>query len=222
MNFYDPHILYVISDNPCRSYYGSVLITDESLGFAKYMLAINDENEYVIYLCKHDRTPIPISWYKDPQEAFEALRLINNIGSSDQNDRNIYNIITSYIDRNISCNELIHSIIFAIYPIAKNDPTFQILIQIVHNSGADKSQKDISRMLREDLGRWTSAQFQCLKPNAQDLYRYMNLYSSIYNLIVEYNFFDDKKYHVSDGDINLKDVISKIHDIEHRWCLDIS
>ena len=213
MNFYDPHTAYIIKDpGSTRVYYGSILVDNDScsyIGNPRYVMGITSEGEYAIFMNIPSRL-IQISRYADAQKAFEALKLLSNIGSYYEIDWRIYNLITKYIDKDITCNQLIISIMIEIYNI-KDLPAFQTFIHTLTLDGADKEYKDISRMLREDLDRWTSSEFQKTDPHNQQMYKMMSIYSGIYNIIVLYDFFKADKYHDPSGDIDLSPVINDIY-----------
>ena len=213
MNFYDPHTAYVIK-NPgsSRVYYGSMRVDNDSyVRNPKYVMGLTSEGEYAIFMNTSSRL-IQISRYNDVQKAFEALKLLSNIGSYYEMDWHIYNFLTAYIDKDITCNQMIISIISELFNI-KETAAFQSFIQILRLDGADDKYEDISRLLREDIDRWTSAEFQRIDDYSQQVYNMMSIYSDVYNIIVKYNFFKADKYHDPSGDIDLSPVID---DIAHK------
>ena len=213
MNFYDPYTAYVIKDpGSSRVYYGSMRVDNDSyVRNPKYVMGLTSEGEYAIFMNTSSRL-IQISRYNDVQKAFEALKLLSNIGSYYEMDWHIYNFLTAYIDKDITCNQMIISIMSELFNI-KETAEFQSFIQILSTDGADNEYKDISPMLREDLGRWTSANFQRTDNYSQEVYRLMSIYSDIYNIIVKYNFFKEDKYHDPSGDIDLSPVINDFYRI---------
>lgn len=206
IQIHDPHTIYTITDSSDgRSYYGDALIINDNVSI-KYYLGQNDKNEYVIYVNQLAGTGnnnvqqlVPICAYNDPQTAIDALSKCNKTGSHIKRDLDIYNIIKSYIDKYISTHEFIISIIAAFN--FKEDPRLQTLIEFAVGHNSHKCSREFPPFYADQL------------PRMRDYYpeSLFVIYSNLYDLIVKYNFFKDKKY--EDVNVNLSKEITEIFKI---------
>lgn len=194
METHEPNTIYIISNSSTRRYYlGDMLINDLSY-IPKYLVGINadDPNKYDIYYvteCEEWRLDINvICTFDDPIKALEYSRLYTRAGSHTNTILNIFNMIISYIDDKISCNDLILGIIAAFG--YKAHPHFQNLTNTINTymksfkSDDKKSTRDLPMELRMDLHDWRD----------KDSNPMFKFYSEVYDVIVLYDFFTDKKY----------------------------
>lgn len=210
-NFYDliqikdPNTVYVINDaTDGRIYYGDILIPKER-NDVSYLIGNDKKGNYVLYMNRvvgfNDKL-IEICKYKDPQDAINNLNLFNNSGSHQPMNLKIYTTIISYLNDNISINDMILGII-VIFGF-KNDPRLQYLIEtsrryIMEVNG--KIDKDLPPLWREELRH-----FKDRYPDSLFIY-----YSDLYDIIVKYNFFKDDKYNLNVNEHpDLSDVINEI------------
>lgn len=234
MNQHDPHTIYIITDKHNGDvYYGDLLVTANGNNTPRYFLGINDNDENVIYMhtngCfmpffgKMHRTSlsrdfVEVARYENAQQAYNTLRVLNNVGDHDSRFIKLYNHIISYINKDISCHELVMFMINESYfRNIKDVPVYQNFLHILVLDGANNCQADISNLLKEDLGRWTSPNYYAPDDNNWEMYVLMNMYSDLYNVVVEFNFFKDKRYHDASGDINLSVPIHKIGEIYRKY-----
>lgn len=209
MQVKDPLTIYVISDGKDRRiYYGETILSKANVD-CKYLIGIDDKREYVLYMNiaegYYDRL-IPISRYKDPQDAVNALIISNNIGSTEKVDMQLYNSISAFIDGSVNVHDFIVGVL-CIFGF-KNDPRLSVVIDIGIGFGANHSSLDLPVIFREEL------------PTLADRYNnnLFKLYSDIFNVVVKYDFFKDEKYHIGIQHLNLSSAISDFRNVYISSC----
>jgi len=200
MQIHEPYTLYHIKDSKDNRYYVGDMLIENEIKKVKYLLSIDDNKLYTIYMNQVDTYNnselIPICSYEDPQVAINKLSEFNRVGSHFDKPLMIYNILINYIEKIISTHEFIIGIldIFGY----KEDPRLQDVIQFIVGHNEHKWQKEFLPFLSNEISRMRD-----LYPDS--LYPY---YSNLYDLIVKYNFFTDKKY--NETDVNLSKEIDEI------------
>ena len=204
IQIHDPNtIFYITNSKDGRFYIGDMLIIPDNT-INKYYLNIDTNKKYVIYVDENagktfaSQYLIPICSYDDPQVAINELTKFNKVGSHIDRDFDIYNIIASYINKDISTHEFIISIMIVFN--YREDPRLQNVIQFCMGHNANRCMKEFPAFYSELLPIMRDNQPKTLFP----------LYSNLYDLIVKYNFFTDKKY--SNEDVNLSKEISDIYE----------
>lgn len=212
MIIHDPTTIYVTTDKFGRilTYIGDCMIENNNI-INKYYISIDDKNIYTIYMdnavtdFKNNflgyQKLIPICRYNDPQDAIDALAKFNKIGSHNKIDFDIYNIIKSYIDKNISTHEFIIGILIIFN--FKEDPELQVIIEncISHNANNCNYEFPINYSI------------YILKFKKYHPYSLFRIYSDLYDLLLKYDFFKDKKYQNNFDNLDMSNVISEISKI---------
>lgn len=198
----DPLTIYVIDGaNDGRIYLGEHLIPKQQTS-TNYLVGINQATkEYVLYMNLIDNYQdclIPISRYKNPDDAFDAMTMCMNAGSHQTINLALFTSIAAFIDGYITVNDLILGIISLLG--FRNDPRLQTIMEVSISFGVNQNKSDLPALFREEL------------PSMAKRYdnNLFDLYAKIYNIIVKYNFFKDKKYHIGTENIDLTDPISDI------------
>ena len=209
IQIHDPHTVYMIKDNNHnRMYIGDMLIEDKT-DEIRYFLSIDKDKRYTIYMnTSYNREGtdlVPICTYDDPQVALNTLSIFNRVGSHIKPDLDMYNLFINYFDKDISTHEFITGILIIFG--YKEDPRLQNVIQFIVGHHAHKCMKE--------LPAFVSCQID-IKGNMfpDSLFPF---YSSLYDLLVKYNFFTDKKYHTKDVDLNKE--IADVNKIMIKPCL---
>lgn len=207
---HEPNTMYIIIDKNI-AYLGDMLVTDHILS-PKYTVGVdaNDCNKYIIYFSYPDGLSYhmeEICSFNNPIIAMDYIHIATLAGSHNTFSIKLYHMIKSYIEENINCNELILGI-FTLFGY-RESPDFQAMVNTITtythgmksiNTDVKKDKsRDIPQMLREDIRDWRD----------NDKNHMFVFYSSIYDVIVKYNFFSDKKYKDLDN-LNLSDPIKEI------------
>lgn len=193
MTSHDNNTLYVISDsNEPISYLGDIRVYDYK---NKYFIGQNINGYYVIYkneyICKSSEL-IPICIYDNPQAAIDDLSRFNRVGSHVKRDFDIYNIIKSYINRDISTHDFIIAIL-TIFNFTESSGLYSI-IEVAVTYCETNSKLEFSSSYLEIIGKINSSY-----PNT-----IFTIYSKLYDLLIKYNFFKDKKYRVDNVNLSLE------------------
>lgn len=197
----DPLTIYVIhGSNPHRMYLGDCMIHEDSRS-CKYLVGMDESKAYVLYMSIRDNgidKIVPISRYKNPQDAIDAMNMCHNAGSHQKTNMVLFNSIAAFIDNHISVNDLVIGVL-CIFGYER-DPRLQNIIEVAISFGVKSSKLDIPVIFREEL------------PSMGDRYEnsLFDLYSDVYNIIVKYDFFKDERYHNSCDKLDLS---SPIYDI---------
>ena len=142
---------------------------------------------------------VEICTYDNPQSAIDAIAKFNKVGSHIQRDFDIYSVINNYIQKDISTHELITSILM-VYNF-REDPRLQNIIEFAIAHNAHKCMKEFPSFYADQITRMRDHKPESLFP----------LYSNLYDLVVKYNFFSDRKYQSDDLDLSTEiSDISKI------------
>lgn len=209
IKMHDPTTYYVITDyNGKRVYLGDMLIEDDSKVnrvIYRYYLGLNDADQYIIYVnelagtCDNIEKLVPVCAYDNPRSAMDALARFNKVGSHHDEDLNIYNTILSYIDKNISTHEFIIGLM-VIFNYNSNSK-LQLLNEYAMSYHVDKNMQEFSVSYLEIIARMKKTYPDSL----------FGLYSDLYDLIVKYDFFKDKKYQKNLDDLNLSIEITDVY-----------
>lgn len=207
IKIHDPNSIYAVNtDNGVVLYLGDIKIEAPEIK-NKYYIGMNDNKEYVVYMDQNSGTGdyftglqnlVPICTYADPQVAIDQLSKFNRVGSHNYRDISIYSLLKSYIDKEISTHELIISILVEFN--FREDPRLQNLIEFAMSHNVHKCMKEFPAFY--------SGQIRVMKDNKPE--SLFVLYSNLYDLVVKYNFFKDKKYQELSDDLNLSTEINDI------------
>jgi hypothetical protein len=203
IQIHDPHTMYIISDSDTGKVYLGDILIEEDCTINKYYMGINDRKEYVVYVDQLAGTLdnrsqlVEICAYDNPQSAIDALYQFNKVGSHIKTDFDIYGIIKSYIEKNISTHELIISIL-VVYNF-REDCRLQNIIEFAVSHNAHRCMKEFPSFYADQISRMRDNKPESLFP----------VYSNLYDLIVKYDFFSDRKYQ----NIDDLDLSSEIRDI---------
>lgn len=194
----DPMTIYIILDaKDRRVYHGEVLVVEENKK-PEYFLSM-DGSQYHIYVNYrenyYDRL-VKISSYDSPQKAINDLNRFNHIGTHAQWALQCYNITMSYLYREISLHDLLIGII-SIFGY-RNHPLLQALIEYSLSLGVNRQSHDICMTMVENM------------PHFKKRSHVFKLYSDLYDLVVEFNFFKESKYRDFSRHIDLSPFIKKI------------
>ena len=198
----DPNTIYIIKDSKDgRMYFGDHLILKNKT-ILNYVLGIDNTSnaKYVLYMNQiynFQDNLIEIARFEDPQIAINTLNLYNNIGSHNSIEIKLYNLLIMYIDESISLHNLITSIL-CVFGYS-NDPRLQQVIETAITYQQNNT-KLFNELFIHVLGNYA-------KTSANELYKF---YNDLYNIILKYNFFKDKKYHCSLENLDLSNIISEI------------
>lgn len=204
---HDPTHIYIVrtEDGKTQLYLGDSLIEPPKVN-NKYYMGLNDRAEYVVYMDQNAGTGeyfsgtqnlVPICAYDNPQVAMDQLVKFNKVGSHLNRDFSLYTMIKNYIEKTISTHELIIGIMVEFN--YQEDCRLQNIIEFAVGHNAHKCAWEFPAFY--------SYQIKEMKENKPE--SLFVLYSNLYDLIVKYNFFKDKKYQDLDN-LTLSDEISDI------------
>lgn len=219
----DPYTLYIVTDlqtGAVSQYYGENLIP-HTKQTPQYLMALNEQGEYVIYQNERDeRYPfkdclIDICRHDNPQDAINVLRMFNKVGSHHLANISIYRLLVSYIKKDISINDFIIGVL-GVYGY-RDHPKLQQVIQTTYSYGVmegqidpqdkdrgyGKYQMDIPVLLRNEIGELARAYPESLYP----------YYSAIYDVIIKYDFFRHPDYQSDPDNANLSEAVTELFHI---------
>lgn len=216
-DFYDliPHDLNTIyicrqENEKCYNVYrGNTLIKkhqQKDLSEPDFVMGVNSYNEFIIYMTAYDvytnsNRLEEIFRFNNPDDAIAALMRVNHVGNYTDQSLSIYNILTSYIEKEISIHEAIMGLVSMI--IDKNTPGLQYLNERAMRYGVKSSDRDLPKLMKRDLRKTRS-----------DLESYTTLYADLYDVFVLYNFFSDIDIDkVAREDMDLAKPVQSITDI---------
>lgn len=198
----DPTCIYVINNtNKKIVYYGEWLIEKDNLKRMYLLGPANKFGEYTLYVNEtdgHNDRLIQICRYNDPQLAISELNKFNKAGSHYQINLQVYSVISDYIVKNISLNDMLIGII-ALFGY-QNDTRLQDLIQILTSCNINTDNKIQSQILLKE-------QVKVFKTSNNHLFKY---YSDLYDLVISYNYFQGKEFQKDPGELDLSKVIEKV------------
>ena len=207
MAIHEPNTAYIINDSEDgRMYIGDKLIMPIK-NINKYFIGQDSSGNYIIYINQYfnshklTQSLIPICTYDDPQTAIDALSRFNKVGSHHKRDFKVYLMIRDYIDKLISTHDLIVGIMTIVN--YDNDPRLQEILAYAVAHNVNKSMKEFPAFYADQIA--------ILRDRCPD--SLFPIYSNLYDLIVKYNFFNDRKYQSGDEDINLSEEISDVFKI---------
>jgi len=186
---HDPSVTYVIKD--AKPGHPEVYIGDRKVNTEdkapEYLLGINSNNEYVIYMHIHNYSDIlpaiiPIKRFVSAQSAIDALRSYKRVGTPQRIGLLIHNALATYIRKEAGIHETIMAIIAG--NGYRDDPRLQQLNERAISFGYHTGSRDIPAMMRQMLHNLANK-------NELTLWSW---YSKIYDIFVLYEFFVDKKY----------------------------
>jgi hypothetical protein len=145
---------------------------------------------------------IEIIRFDNPQHAVDALIKFNRIGSHTSTSLQLYNIISSYIQKNIT----LHDLLIGILSICgyRDDYRMQDLIRICVVFGATKG-RTFNVVFRDELTKW--------KVITHVNEHLMKLYAKLYDVICIYNNFKGKEFKVDPEELKLGNVIMSIYSV---------
>ena len=191
----DPMTIYNITDDPeHNSYFGNMLL-NKNVTRNKYFMTYESRGEYCIYFNDKNGTHgndclIEICRFAEPDVAIRALTTFNAIGDHHSYSFSIYILLSNYIRKEISIHDMLIGIICS-YGY-KNSTQFQQLLSILNPYIINEHGifRDLPVLLREELHN-----FKNIKDITDEKFILVNLYSNLYDIIIKYNFFKDKKYY---------------------------
>lgn len=206
-NFYDqigtkdPNTFYIMTDSN-KKYLGDMLISNGDELNNKYLIGINDYdiNKYEIYHIFYSDINY-VCEFDDMNSALDFIRISMNAGNHKMIP--LYKLLVNYINEEMSCYDLIIGI-FVIFGYKEN-PVFQNMVNTLstfkhYPSDQDNPKgKDLPIRLREDIRGFRDSDKNIL----------FKIYSSIYDIIIKYNFFSD----IDKENINLSKAISEINSL---------
>lgn len=200
----DPNTIYIVNNPVTKSrmvYLGESII-EEDASTPIYLLGPSDKfGEYTLYLNQSDGKSdklIKICRYNDPQIAITELNKFNRVGSHNQLNLQIYNIIASYIQKDISLNDMILGIISAFG--YRDDQKMHYLIQLTMIYDASGAFKDIPKVFKKvlkDMGKYSKNHL-------------IGIYLNLYDLMDSYKFFQTKEFQKDPEELDLSKVIRKV------------
>jgi len=206
----DPNTIYYVreKDNQIVRYLG-ILPIDEKVEILKisnnYCLMINDENEYCIYSLQtsykfpNHEDRILLYRYKNAHDAICKLLDLRKIGSSEELNRDLYNILKWHLNKYTNVQDTILSIMI-LYGYDTH-ASFQSTIQLINNY---KSYLD-------NLDKYCEFIHDIVYDARGNIPTLIKIYYKLLQVWVKYNYFKDKKYKVDNLDnIILKDEINDI------------
>lgn len=186
-----PKTIYIIKESG-TVYMGDTLVGDLKRYIPKYLMTLSVEPplEYIIYFNQKSSSDkwyvndnlIEIQRYNDPQECLEQLHLFNRAGSHELTSIQLYNILVNYIDKNIHIHDLLIGLI-SLFGY-KNDPRLQEVIQVCISHGTQHSTESFPVLFLEELST--------LKDSSSN--HLFKIYSDLYDVLLTYNFFKDRKF----------------------------
>lgn len=206
----DPNTIYYVREknNEIVRYQGNLKLDNNIERFkisTNFCLMINDENEYCIYRleksnrfhCKNDR--ILMYRYKNVQDAINKLSELRKIGSGEELNRELYELLISYFNKYINIQDTIFGIM-TLYGL-NNHISFQPTIILVKNHDMYLSDMNIYCKHIHDI-------VYDMRRNTPTL---IKIYYKLLQVFVKYNYFNDKKYSPDNLDeIILTDEINDI------------
>lgn len=207
MQQHDLNTIYICrkEDDSYNMYLGDQLLQHRVLepSEPKYLMGINEHNEYVIYVQAYDIFTNglrleEVCKYSNPNDAVAKLHEYKHYGDHTNESLKIYQCLAAYIQKQLGINEAItHILAFNGY---QNDAGLQYLNERALSYGVKSSDRDLPIRLKADL--------------RLDLYHYGSIvtkYADIYDVFVLYNYFTDKKYvDAAEDEIDLDEPISRI------------
>ena len=181
----DPETIYIITDT-YQIYRGESEIKEE-VPKVKYLLGgVNNKNEYILYLNEdgfHRNNLFPIAKFKDIRVAIKTLNQLNHTGSHNKLSLDIANILRSYLDKNISLHTFVIGVISA--SGYKRSIKLQEFLSRIHNYGAEDKNVFFNDNLYRDL-----VQNEINKTDNEIFKKY----TILYDLMMSYDFFNNRKY----------------------------
>lgn len=208
----DPHVCYVITDQPGKMYYGSIPIKSEK-NKTKYVIGQEWKDEWILYaheVINWEEHLIEICRYDDPQKAINALEMCNRVGSHSALNIQIYNILIQYISKAISINSAILGIMSILG--YKDDPHLQSVIQTAYSYHVFEEQKVNTSKVPVDLpAPFKDVINQKAQLDKDSLY---SLYARIYDVFIKNALFKDESLL---DDMTLANLNEPIEDILTAW-----
>lgn len=203
----DPNSIYIVHtpDGKTLLYLGEHLIESPKIN-NKYYMGMTENGEYTIYVDQNAGTGdyftgmqnlIPVCTYADPQVAMDQLVKFNKVGSHMDRDYSLYTMIKNYIEKEISTHELIVGILVEFN--YREDCRLQNIIEFAVGHNAHRSIREFPTFYSYQI-----REMKEMKPESLFV-----LYSNLYDLIVKYDFFRDKKYQDIEN-LNLSDELTDI------------
>ena len=197
----DPTCIYIITDSPTKKvYYGDWLVDDGNVERIYLLGPSNKFGEYILYLNEtdgiHDNL-IKICRYSDPQVAINDLNKFNRVGSHQQTNLRIYNVVGQYITKDISLHDMLVGIICLFG--YRDSSKLQSLLQATTAYRVDTNRNDLPIPLKNTL-----LSFYNIKNPV------FGFYASLYDLVVSYNFFKGKEFQKDPDELDLSKVIEKV------------
>lgn len=199
----DPNTEYIIIDSKNKKVYIGDQLCIENLLMPFYSIGIDIDNPNVFIIYFHS----PVDWtysscevcrFNNVHQAVTYIKTATLAGSHQSIE--IYNLIKNYILGNMSCNDLILGL-FAFFGFDKSS-NFHSMVTTINTYGEMNKERDIPICLREDLRDWRD----------NDNNHFFKFYSSIYDIIVKYNFFLSYDIDKSD-EWNLSTPIKEIYSV---------
>lgn len=197
----DPTCIYIITDSPTKKvYYGDWLVEDGKVE-RLYLLGPSDKfGEYTLYLNETDGihdSLIKICRYSDPQAAINDLNKFNRVGSHQQTNLRIYNVVSQYITKDISIHDMLVGII-SLFGY-RDSNKLQSLLQTTTAYRADTNRNDLPMALKNAL-----LSFKNIKNPV------FGFYADLYDLVTSYDFFKGRDFQKDPDDLDLSKVINKV------------
>lgn len=182
---YDERTVYIIKDSKSPRMYIGRNAVPINTNDRQYLIGFNPYTcKYIIYLNivsgKIDHN-VPICEYNDPQQAINALIVHSHIGDHDKVFMKILKVLEQYIEGNVGMNTTLISFISVLG--YRDDLRLQYLNELSIKYDDDQAGRDISQFHREMLHNEKYANKNSL----------VALYSDIYDLFVEFDFFKQYK-----------------------------
>lgn len=199
----NPNTIYIIINSPERRIYVGRNLADFKSADRMYLIGPGKcYGEYTLWLnekVNYEDRLVEISSFKDPQKAINAMNRYNRVGSHTNLAISVYNVLISYLLKEVSLHEFIMGII-ALFGY-RDDRRFQELLQRTMTTG-------VQQYKRSDLPLQLKDQLHIFKRSANHLFCF---YSDLYDLVVFYDFFKDRKYQENTiYDVDLSEVIERI------------